>query len=307
MSKRTILVTWGGIGDALILSPFFEALKNRDPRKKILVYCLNSKHPAVFENNPYIDEVRVLKIKKMWRYPYHLLVFVLKLKWVKYQSTEFDITPLSWIYSKQVKEIAAEMLGLEAIDKKNVILYFTPEEEENAKNRLANYKNVVFIHNFSMTTERHLWPIENWNQLVKKMPHVTFIQIGVKHDPEVKGALDWRQKTSLREAFCLLKYATSFVGVDSSMAHATSAFDLPGVVLFGDSTPVHYGHDNNINIYKNIPCSPCFFYLHPRTPCPYGHECMNLITVTEVVDALNKQLEKGNQRLSFNNCLANAN
>ena len=155
------------------------------------------------------------------------------------------------------------------------------------------------MHIHSKSSQNHHWELENWEELIKQLPDYTFIQLGLKTEPEVKGALDWRGKTLFREALCLLKYADSFVGVDSNMAHATNAFDMPGVVLFGDSSPVHWGKPNNINIYKEVECSPCYYELwHER--CPYGHECMKLITVEDVKKALIQQM---NRRLKEKNKL----
>ncbi len=94
----------------------------------------------------------------------------------------------------------------------------------------------------------------------------------------------------------LVKYATAFVGIDSSVAHMTNAFDLPGVVVWGDTDPRHWGHSNNINLYKLLPCSPCYYMLG-GIPCPYDHRCMTEITVDEVKAALLKQLERGRERL----------
>ena len=147
------------------------------------------------------------------------------------------------------------------------------------------------MHIHSRSSNNHHWAIENWGNLVRQLPEFTFIQLGMPDEPAVEGAIDWRGKTSMREAFCLLKYAASYVGVDSVHAHVSNAFDLPGVVLFGDSNPALWGHDNNINIYKGIRCSPCYYHLWGAT-CPYGNTCMKLITVDDVKEALLKQMAK---------------
>jgi len=154
---------------------------------------------------------------------------------------------------------------------------------------MAPYKNTVLMHIHSRSSVNHHWPIEKWEALIEALPDCTFIQIGNKDEKYVKGSLDWRGKTQLRDAFCLIKHAHTFVGVDSSFAHATNAFGLPGVVLFGDSSPVHWGHENNINLYKKVSCSPCYYYIGSN-PCPYGHECMNTIDVHEVRAAVLHQL-----------------
>ena len=293
MGKKNniVVVTWGGVGDVMVCTPALRAIKEKYPCHQLIVYCLNKQHRDVLLNNPYIDSVRLVGGKYMWKYPAHLYAYLFNPKKLKYYYMFFQHIPLSWAYAKHVKDIVPEIfgdLGLE-LAHREVQLFFTWAEENKARKALVLYRNVVIMHIHSRSSANHHWPIEKWQELVSSLPGYTFIQIGHSDEPYVTGALDWRGKTTLREALCLVKYADSFVGVDSSLAHATNAFNIPGVVLFGDSSPVFWGHENNINIFKGIRCSPCFYYLD-ADHCPYGHECMNHITVEEVRNALTEQL-----------------
>lgn len=288
MSNDFVIVSWGGIGDCLVCTPTYRALKEKYPDRKIILYCVYKHQQAVFENNPYIDSVRFLGVKSLLRHPLHLYAYLFRRSMVKYHRMAFQNIPPPWLYRKSVKEIIPEIFNIPPVYK-DVELYFTAKEEQQARERLAPYKNVVFMHIYSKSSENHHWDIKNWVRLVSELPQYTFIQLGSGQEPYVKGAIDWRGKTGLREAFCLLKYCTSFVGVDSGFSHVTNAFKLPGVVLFGDSSPVYWGHENNINIYKNLPCSPCYYYAWGY-PCSYGHECMKMIAVEEVKQALIQQV-----------------
>lgn len=292
MRKNFILVTFGGIGDLLLCTPTIQLLKQTYPKCKIIVYYLrgNEGHAEALKNNPYVSSVRLLHWTAMWRYPAHLYQYFFRRHKVKYHSLDFQVVPLSFIYNKSVKEIVPEIFSLK-LDNPKVSLFFTEQEYRKAEQAMLPYKNVVLMHVTSACSRNHHWPMENWEELVKQLPEYTFIQLGVMKELHVEGALDWRGKTNLREALCLMKYADSFVGVDSSLAHSTNAFDIPGVVLFGDSSPVHWGHTNNINISKNVPCGPCYFYLWGQG-CPYGNQCMKLITVEEVKQALIQQMNK---------------
>ena len=293
MNNEIILVTWGGMGDLLVCTPTIKAIREGYPRHKLIVYCCSNAHYALLQGNPHIDSVRRLHPTHFWRYPFHLLQFVFNKKSFKYYNLAFQHIPLSWIYQKNVKEIIPDIFeDLKLfLDDKKVQLLFTKKEEKWAAQLLAPIQNPVLLHVHSRASVNHHWPEEKWERLVKEMPGVTFIQVGHPDEPYVKGALDWRGKHKTRESLVLIKYARSFVGVDSSFAHATNAFGLPGVILFGDSNPATWGHDNNINIYKDLRCSPCYYYLWSH-PCPYGHECMESITVDEVRKALMRQLEK---------------
>lgn len=289
-------------------TPTIKALKQQNPDSRLIMYYAHNGHRAVFENNPYIDSLRGVSLKTTWRYPSHLLSFLiwrypgnrllprLKIKKIDYVILNYQRIPLTLAYKKHVIDIVPEMFNIELKDK-TVEMFFTKEEELKAEKMLKPYKNVVFIHVHSMSSPNHLWEQAKWEQLVKELPDYTFIQIGNTSEPFVNGALDWRGKTTLREAFCLFKYATSFVGVESNFGHVTSVFKLPGVVLFGDSSPLYWGHDNNINIYKGVPCAPCFWVLW-GDPCPYGNECMKLITVEEVKAALIQQVNFQKSRMT---------
>ncbi|OQP54228.1 hypothetical protein A4H97_22280 [Niastella yeongjuensis] len=302
MTKNIIVTTRAGLGDVLLITPALRAVKECYSDHKLIVYCLKKSHREVLLNNPYIDSLRLLPPLYLWRYPYHLFSYLFNnsrrqghffdTQKLKHYSMRPNAIPVSWLYNKNVKEVVPELFSdLDVrLENKNVQLFFTKREEAKARHRLAPYRNTIIMHVYSRTSVNHMWSIEKWEALVRELPEFTFIQVGMEDEPRVKGAIDWRDnKMGIRDIFCLLKYATSFVGVESCMGHATNAFGLPGVVLFGDTSPVHWGHDNNINIYKNVRCAPCFHHLN-GDPCPYTHECMRLITVEDVKAALIRQV-----------------
>ncbi len=293
MNNEIVLVTWGGIGDLLVCTPTIRAIKKACPERRLIVYCSSKGHFDLLRYNPHIDSVRRLHPTHFWRYPFHAFLYFFNRKAFRFYNLDFQYIPLSFIYNKSVKEIVPDIfadLNLRLTDTR-VQLFFSPREEAAAIKALAPFSQPVLLHIHSRASKNHHWPLHNWEQLVKELPGVNFIQIGHADEPRVQGTTDWRGKHTVREALALLKHARSFTGIDSVFAHATNAFDLPGVVLFGDSTPVQWGHSNNINVYKGTRCSPCFYYVWNNT-CPYGHECMEHITVEEVKTALLRQLQK---------------
>lgn len=302
MNKDIIITTRGGIGDILLCTPALRALKECNPHRRIIIYCIHPSHYEVLVNNPYVDSLRMINLfLLLFQNPYHLYSYLFNRqrkhryyfdpKKLKHYPLVYDRVPVAWLYTKSIKEIVPEIFSdlPVRLQHKNIQLFFTEEEENIARSKLAPYKNVIIMHIFSRSSPNHMWPVHKWEQLVRELPQFTFIQVGQQDEPLIKGTIDWRNKTGIRGMFCLLKYVTSFVGVESCMAHVTNAVGLPGVVLFGDTSPVQWGHDNNINLYKNVRCSPCYHYLK-ENPCPYTHECMNLITVEEVKQSLVHQV-----------------
>ena len=92
-----------------------------------------------------------------------------------------------------------------------------------------------------------------------------------------------------------MKYSKAFAGVDSFLNHATNAVQTPGVVLFGPTTPVVWGHDGNINIYRAVDCAPCVDTIG-KGPCPNHWKCMDSIGVDEVVEAITETLGRFRNR-----------
>jgi ADP-heptose:LPS heptosyltransferase len=298
IQKKIIILTWGGLGDILVCIPTFKALKQHYPQSKLIVYCTKKIHFPVLKHNPYVDSIRFLAIKSLWRYPVHFYYYIVNRNKVKYTPLFFPHILPSIYINNSVKDIVAQMFNISLNNSnRNIQLFFTEKEQQRAKKMLQPHKITVLLHIHSKSTDKHHWEMKKWIELVKELPEFTFIQIGHKNEPYVAGTIDWRGKTSLRVALCLLKYCSSFVGVDSVFAHATNAFNTPGVVLFGDSSPAQAGHENNINIYKNLRCSPCYYYLWGN-PCPYDNNCMKQITVVEVKAALLAQVNVSQSRKS---------
>lgn len=308
MPRNINVIAWGGIGDLVVCTPTLRAIKQTYPDARLVVYCCREEHRDVLLYNPHVDAIRLVNKKflegsasrYLWKYPGDLLSALTDNN-RKYYQLYFQHVPPTWLYTKSVKEIVPEIfedLNI-TLDNTKVEVFFSPEEEEKARNMLVQYNyNTIVLHIHSRASRNHHWPHENWEKLVCSMPEYTFVQVGHPDEPYVPGALDWRGKTSVREVYCLLKYSLSFLGVDSNFSHVTNAFDLPGVVLFGDSSPVYWGHDNNLNIYKAVNCSPCYYVLW-NNPCPYDHRCMNSITVEEVRTAVALQATAGRQRLAL--------
>jgi ADP-heptose:LPS heptosyltransferase len=288
MKKSNVgIVSWGGIGDALLTTPLFRAIKEQLPGSRIIVYALSFKHYDVFLNNPYID-----KLRKPGRLTAAEVSFLNKVKPKKLFYPAYGNLRPSLFYSKHAAEIIAEMFGVTLGDRQ-VTVYLTREEEQIGKRLVSQYPMPVAIHVAGACSRNKSWPISHWTELVRRNPQYTFLQLGLPDGELIPGVVDLREKLpSLRAQFAVLKYVKAFVGIDSSFAHATNAFGTPGVVLYGASNPLIWGHSNNSNLYLSLSCAPCLDILM-ESPCPYGAPCMSGISVLEVEQALGQQLARG--------------
>jgi ADP-heptose:LPS heptosyltransferase len=278
-----VILSWGGIGDALLTTPLLRAIKEQQPNSTTIVYSLSPSHHSVFLHNPYIDKLRLRT-----RLTGARVRLLNKFRPVKTFTPNYAACMPSLVYSKNVTEIIAEMFGV-TLEHKRVMLYLTPEEEEAGRRVVSQYATPIAIHVTSSFSTNQAWPTAYWTELVRRNPQYTFLQLGLPKEQLIPGVVDLRGKLPLREQFAVLKYSQAFVGVASGFAHATNAFATPGVVFYGPASSSVWGHANNRNLDLGLSCAPCIEILW-GAPCPYGAPCMSGISVSAVEHALEQQL-----------------
>lgn len=280
MRNKIFINAWGGLGDVVLSTPVFKQLKQDNPSTEIVAISRSKERLDILRGNPYIDRLMLFSFwNKLW----------IRLGLLKVVDIQYGELNPSYSYKKKAPEIIAEMVGVTLRDT-SLQLYITEKEDHMAKEFLSSYKLPILIHITSNTTENQMWPVENWNELVASMPDCTFLQMGASNEARIDNTIDLRGKTNVRESMALVKHARSFVGVVSFLSHVTGAFGTKSVILFGGvSAAAVWSHDCNINIVKFLPCSPCVDILM-RIACPYGKLCMRIISVSEVREAIMKQI-----------------
>jgi heptosyltransferase-2 len=104
-----------------------------------------------------------------------------------------------------------------------------------------------------------------------------------------EGGIDLTGKTHLLQLAALLERCQLLVTNDTGTMHVATAVGTPVVALFGSTDPSTTGPwgDGHVVIRKDVPCSPC-----SKRICPTDHRCMELITVDEVEEAVDKKLRE---------------
>ncbi|MFT5822554.1 MAG: ADP-heptose:LPS heptosyltransferase [Crocinitomix sp.] len=275
---------WGGLGDGIIMTIVLKELRRKEPDAKIIVRG-KKRFQGLYLNNPSIDKFTILD----WRtIPFDFFRVVFKFDKSIYLDGDPDSTVFRADRHIHTRKIMAQQLGIELRDRSAEVI-IVQEEDQWAKEKLSQYESPVIIQITSRSSSNQNWPIENWNELIKKMPHINFIQIGIENEDVVKGAINFLGKTTIRESMALLKNAPTFISVDSFINNASNAFNTFGVVLFGPSSPKNWGYVKNTNLYQKTSCSPCMTVLGGNV-CPYGSECMQNISVDHVKTALDSIL-----------------
>lgn len=101
------------------------------------------------------------------------------------------------------------------------------------------------------------------------------------------GGIDLTGRTELLQLAALLERCHLLVTNDTGTMHMATAVGTPVVAIFGSTdinTTGPWGEGHKV-IKKDVPCSPCL-----KRVCPTDHRCMELITVDEVEEVVEKQL-----------------
>ncbi|MBI5748260.1 MAG: lipopolysaccharide heptosyltransferase II [Nitrospinae bacterium] len=107
-------------------------------------------------------------------------------------------------------------------------------------------------------------------------------------EAEIKGrmqnkALSMVGKTTLKSLAAMIKRCHLFITNDSGPMHIAAAVGTPIVAIFGSTDPSETSPlcDKYKIVKRPVDCSPCW-----KRECPTDHKCMELISVSDVMDAV---------------------
>jgi 3-deoxy-D-manno-octulosonic-acid transferase/heptosyltransferase-1 len=150
--------------------------------------------------------------------------------------------------------------------------------------------------------ETKQWPAENFARLISALAQekATVVITGSPQDEgpvreilhqaggESIKVLNLVGKTNLMELAGIFSLSDLVLSPDTGPMHLAAAVKAPLIALFGPTAPWRTGpYGNNPRIIrKGLPCSPCF-----KKKCQTV-ECMNSISVEEVLDAVGQKLKE---------------
>ena len=152
---------------------------------------------------------------------------------------------------------------------------------------------------FTTRPQKH-WLEHLWVQLAREVSeklNMTVIWLGGPSEAPAAeslsrdgGGYSLAGKTGLGASAAIISKAAFVVGVDTGLTHMGSAFSLPTVALFGSTCPYTETRSPYTTVlYHSLPCSPC-----RRTPtCNGRHDCMQEITVSEILQAIDQAQQSG--------------
>lgn len=276
-AKKILLVTSGSTGNNVFCTPAIRLLRKHLPKATIDVVALNKLSAEVFENNPDINQLFVIKnssgldrIAK--NYTTILLLNNSALKKLRGLKAPYLLIPTmnpEVHHADQVMQFAANWLGVTVVedDRKYVI-----ETQQSAEKLLANYALsdtdvLINIHLGCGTTVLHgwkffysrraddkkLWSIEAYIALGKKLhaliPNLKISITGTsnesflakKFEKQVGGTINLVGKTKVSDLVALMQRANLFIAHDCGVFHIAAATNVPIVGLYGPTNHVLTG------------------------------------------------------------------
>ncbi len=178
---------------------------------------------------------------------------------------------------------------------------------------LQTGKYIVVNPNASDLRIERRWSQDNFAALIKKIleaddSHLVILTGSKKEKPFVEELLhscgnpgrvySLAGKTNLEELVALIQHAALTVTNDTGPMHIAFSAGTKTVSLFGPCSPAQQRNtQNNISIYRAVYCSPCV-HEFSIPPCKGDNQCMKLIAVNEVFDAVQEMFSRGNNFIS---------
>lgn len=280
---EAVLFFGAGLGDDLLLTSVAREFKKRNTGRLVVF----SQRPGIFKHNP--DIARVIN----WGYP-----TVGRFRRWGYTAHVPQYARYDAYADRDINESAhfiATMCRKSGVQGKIALrpyIYLTNKERKNGK----YFESQAVIHTAGLPLMKNKeWLTGRYQEVASAMAgRVQWIQLGMKNDPPVNGALDLRGKTTLRESAAVLSQSGVFLGQAGLLMHLARAVDCRSVIVYGGrEDPSISGYVANRNIIGKTECSPCW----QRTRCDYDRECMKMITVDEVIAAVETQLARQGEPL----------
>ena len=268
-SRLTVEDRFGTPGDTLMTAIVCREIKERYPRLKINCVTPN---PSLLTHDPHIDTLNQPK------------------DWLNIPFWYLGLTMAKDANTNALKPTLNE-LGI-ANYHFHAGVYLTAEELEEAKRRVAHLPHPIITINVMSREMVKVWPIENWRILVGNLRQfASVVQLGDATEPQLEGVLGLGGKLSMRQSMAVLAQARVHICPDSFLMHAANGLDVPSVIIYGGSrTPGRAGYAENVNLYVDIECSPCWLHDSHGDKCPYAVKCMPMITPDMVLAAVKSKL-----------------
>ncbi len=276
-TQKILVVTSSSTGNNVFCTPAIRLLRKHLPEAVIDVVALNKLCAEVFENNPDINQLYVIRNSRVLdriakNYSTVFLLNNSALKKLRGLKTPYMLIPAlnpAVHHADQVMKFVADWLNVSVVDndRKYVIETHQAAEKLLGKYAVSNEDVLINIHLGCGTTVLHgwkffysrraddnkLWSIDAYIELGKKLhehiPRLKIIITGTsnesflakKFEKQVPSTINLVGKTKVSDLAALMKRSNLFIAHDCGVFHIAAASDVPIVGLYGPTNPVLTG------------------------------------------------------------------
>jgi lipopolysaccharide heptosyltransferase II len=318
--NRILFIRPGGIGDAALLIPVIQALKEHLPEVGVDILA-EQRNAAVFGLCPQVD--RVFSYDKgdlipLLRSRYDVVIDTeqwhrlsaivarlirsrLKIGYGTNERRKLLTHAVEYSHARYEFNSFADLLkplGIAAPETMPERSLRLPDAETHeAEQLLAALDSQAYVVLFpGASIPERRWGEEKFHQLALSLNDSGYpvVVIGGPEDRAVGetvvsgvSALNLAGRTSLLGSAALIARAALLVSGDSGMLHVGVGLGTPTVSLFGSGIAAKWAPrgERHIVLNRNLPCSPCTRFGY-TPPCPIDVQCLRDITVDEVFNAV---------------------
>jgi len=271
-------------GDQLCISGFLREFSIKNKERIVVI----SNNADFFLNNPNIS--LNIGLKKISNFALRVLR--------RFQGTNliyfnFDTTSESfesYMRNSKSKKHIIELYSHNRISSsyyKNEI-FFSDKERNEFEKKFKDIHNYAVIQPNTKTTytPNKEWSFDSFQEVVKELNQVKWIQIGHPDERLLDDVIDYRG-LNFRELFFVISKAKFALSCEGFVNHICSAFETKSfVVLSGFHNEGIANYRNSIFIKGNFKCpeDPCWLL----DDCPINKKCIDSISVKSVVSKINE-------------------
>lgn len=251
---KVLIIRLRSLGDCVLTTPAIHLLKAHRPDLRVTV-MVEDRFADIFRGNPDVNAV-------MPPHPAAALVWNPKLTinfhggarsmWLTLASTARYRAGFGHFRNRSIYNLpvprAQEILGEErtvhtAEHMASAMFWLGVPRMEIPRARLfapaaPSEKPYAVFHALASAASKS-WPADRFLAIARSLQHMEPVFIGGPGD-DLTPFREFRTEVnhSLRDTLALVQSASLFIGNDSGPAHIAAAFNIPLVVLFGESDPV---------------------------------------------------------------------
>ena len=318
--KKICVMHNASIGDTLLATPVYRALKQSYPQAKIIA-VVSYAGEEILQGNPYIDELIPYQkgdsifhiIKAIWRsdvalildyhYRHALYAFLALIPKRVGRGEDFINIKVKDKSNKEYEPLKylriAKYIGADSKNTKLTKIEVNDLDKRNVKKLLTKYglmeKRFIVIVPFSLSTIKD-WESSKYREIIKKIQDDGYkvVMLGGKNERqrienEFPNVINFAGVTSLRESAAIIEKAKAQLCGCTAMLHVCATTQTPSIAIYGPTAPEQWAPRDNCEVISHkFSCSPCY---HLSRKCT-ENRCIMEISVEEVYLKLRELLSR---------------